>query len=127
MLLIQKAALLLAGVVGFQSMPGEGPAPMNGPLTVTVLQVLTTQALVGERVQVTGRCLGKDAPVVARGSRPFSGGTWQLEDNGVAAWVLGPMPKSCNGGTATITAQVVQDSLPRLSPPRTLRQFLVVR
>jgi len=85
------------------------------------------QALVGETVVVTGHCLGKGAPTVAKGSRPFSGRVWQIEDDGVAAWVIGPMPEGCDGGTAVITARVVQDTLPRFSPPRTLRQYLVVR
>lgn len=120
MLVIQKAALLLAGVVGFQP-------PAATPPTVTVRQVLTMQALVGTTVAVTGRCLGKGAPTVAQGSRPFSGRIWQIEDNGVAAWVIGPMPEACDGGTAVITARVVQDTLPLFSPPRTLRQYLVVR
>jgi hypothetical protein len=124
---IPKAALLLAGVVGFQPAVRGGPAPAANPPAVTVRQVLTTQALVGETVVVTGRCLGKNAPTVARGSRPFSGRVWQIEDNGVAAWVIGPMPEGCGGGTAMITARVAQDTLPRFSPPRTVRQYLVVR
>jgi hypothetical protein len=127
MLVIPKAALLLAGVVGFQPAVIGGPTPAATPPAVTVRQVLTMQALVGETVVVTGRCLGKDAPTVAKGSRPFSGGVWQIEDNGVAAWVTGAMPKECDGGTAMITARVAQDTLPRFSPPRTVRQYLVVR
>jgi hypothetical protein len=117
---------LLAGVVGLQPALSGGPAPAATPPAVTVRQVLSMQALVGETVVVTGRCLGKDAPTVAQGSRPFSG-VWQIEDHGVAAWVAGPMPKECDAGTAMITARVAQDTLPRLSPPRTVRQYLVVR
>jgi hypothetical protein len=127
MLVIQKAALLLAGVVGFQPVVSRGPAPAANPPAVTVRQVLTMQALVGETVVVTGRCLGKNAPTVAQGGAPFSGRVWQIEDNGAAAWVIGPMPAGCNAGSAVITARVVQDTLPKLSPPRTLRQYLVVR
>jgi hypothetical protein len=84
------------------------------------------QALVGETVVVTGHCLDRHAPAVAQGSRPYSS-VWQLEDNGNATWVLGPMPSSCATGTGTITGRVVQETLPRLSAPRTLQQYLVVR
>jgi hypothetical protein len=129
MLVIQKAALMLAAVVGVQPAVsgGPGPEPAANPAAVTVRQVLTMQALVGETVVVTGRCLGKGAPTVAKGSQPLSGGAWQIEDSGVAAWVTGPMPEGCDGGSAVITARVAQDTLPRLSPARTLRQYLVVR
>jgi len=126
MLAIQKAALVLAGVVGFQPAVGGGPAPAAAPAAVTVRQVLTTQALVGERVVVTGRCLGKNAATVAKGPRPLSGRVWQIEDNGLAAWVSGPMPQGCGEGTAMITARVAQDTLPRFSLPRSVRQYLVV-
>lgn len=123
---IQKAALLFAGVVGFQPAASGGPAPAGTPPAVTVRQVLTTQALVGETVVVSGRCIAKDTPAIAKGSRPLAARPWQIEDNGVAAWVVGPIPTSCAGGAVVITAQVAQDSLPRLSPARTVRQYLVV-
>jgi hypothetical protein len=123
---IGKAALLLAGIsVGCQPAVSRGPAP--APEAVTVRQVVTTQALVGATVMVTGRCLGQDSPVVALGGRPQSGQVWQIEENGVAAWVIGPRPKDCDDGTAAITARVAQDTLPRLSPSRWARQYLVVR
>lgn len=125
--MLQAAALLLAGVVGIQPAPGGDPARTAAPPAVTVRQALTMQALVGETVQVTGRCLGKGAPTVAKGAPPFSAGVWQIEDNGVAAWVSGPMPRECGTGSAAITARVAQDTLPRFSPPRMLRQYLVVR
>jgi hypothetical protein len=124
---IKKAALLFAGVVGFQPAASGGPAPAATPPAVTVRQVLTTQALVGETVKVTGRCIAGDAPAVAKGSRPLSARPWQIEDNGVAAWVVGPIPKGCADEKVVITAQVAQDSLPRLSPTRMVRQYLVVR
>jgi hypothetical protein len=122
---ISKAAIILAGVVGLQPAAGSGPVPATP--AVTVRQILTTQALVGETVVVSGRCLDRNAPAVARGSRPMSGGVWQIEDNGVAAWVVGRMPEGCGAGAVTITARVAQDTLPKLGPPRTLRQYLVVR
>jgi hypothetical protein len=124
---IRKAALLLVGVAGCGPAVSGGPAPAVAPPAVTVRQVLTTQALAGETVVVTGRCLGKDAPTLAKGARPLSARVWQIEDNGVAAWVVGPAPAGCDGGTTRIAAQVVQDTLPRWSAPRTVRQYLVVR
>jgi hypothetical protein len=124
---IQKAALLLVAVVGCQPTVSRGPAPAAAAPPTTVRQVLTMQALVGETVKVQGRCLGESGPTVARGARPSSGRVWQIEDNGVAAWVIGPMPEGCSDGTAAITARVAQDTLPRFSPARTVRQYLVVR
>lgn len=126
MLAIQTAALLLAGVAGGQPAVSRGPAPAVTPPAVTVRQVLTMQALAGEKVEVSGRCLGKGAPILARGALP-SGQAWQLEQNGVATWVAGPMPRGCEAGPVTITARVAQDTLPKFSPPRTIRQYLVVR
>ncbi len=117
------AALLLAGAVACQ--PNVSGAPAPAPTSVR--QVLTMQALVGETVAVKGRCLGTDAPAVARGSRPMSGGVWQIEDQGAAAWVIGPMPESCSTGSGVVTAQIAQDTLPKWSPARTVRQYLVVR
>lgn len=124
---IHKVAVLLAGVVACQPAMRSGPAPAATAPAVSVRQVLTTQTLVGQTVVVTGRCLGKADPTVAKGSRPFSGRVWQIEDNGVAAWVVGPMPEGCGAGAAAITARVAQDTLPKWSPPRTVRQYLVVR
>jgi hypothetical protein len=127
---IHKAALLLVGVIGCHPGVGGGPAPAVAAPAVTVRQVLTTQALVGETVVVSGRCLGDATPAVAKGSRPFSGSVWQFEDNGVAVWVAGPKPAGCGSGSAPaaqITARVAQDSLPLFSQPRTTRQYLVVR
>jgi len=124
---LRKAAVLVVGLAGCRSAVSGGPAPTPAPAVVTVRQVLTTQALAGEMVVVTGRCLGKDAPTLAKGSRPLSARVWQIEDNGVAAWVVGPAPAGCSGGTTKIAAQVAQDTLPRWSAPRTVRQYLVVR
>jgi len=126
MTVMLKAVLLVAGGLGVHSIAGTDPAPTAAPVPVTVRLVLTTQALVGETVVVKGHCLGKDAPTVAKGTRPFSGNVWQIEEGGVAAWVIGPMPRECADGTVSITARVAQDLLPKLSPPRHLRQYLVI-
>mgnify|MGYP006915219937 CR=1 FL=1 len=54
---------------------------------------------------------------------------WQLESGGVAIWVSGPKPSSCSADSEeqTLLAEVVQDSLPHLSRPRMVRQYLVAR
>ncbi len=132
MRVIQKAAALLVGVAACHPPVSGGPAPASSPPAVTVRQVLSTQALVGETVVVAGRCLGYAAPTVAKGARPLTGHDWQFEDNGLAVWVTGPMPRECGGttpaaGTARITARVAQDTIPVLSPPRMLRQYLVTK
>lgn len=127
MITIYKAVVLLAGMAGIHPAADKAPAPADHPPAVTVRQVLTMQALAWQTVQVSGRCLANGTPALAVGSRPYSGRVWQLEDNGVATWVIGEMPKACREGNATITARVVQDTLPLFSPPRTLRQYLMVR
>ena len=66
------------------------------------------------------------AQAVAAGSRPMSGDVWQLEDHGIATWVVGKMPSGCAEGEVTIRAKVAKDYLPKLSPARTARQYLVV-
>jgi hypothetical protein len=127
MTVMLKAVLLVAGAVGVPSMAIAGPVPADTLQTVTVRQVLTQPALVGETVLVKGRCLGEDAPTVAWGIRPFSGHIWQIEDDGLALWVMGHMPQECSGETTVITAVVALDTLPKLSPPRYVRQYLVAR
>jgi hypothetical protein len=122
---IQAAAVLLAGVVGCQ--PSVAPAPATQPFKVTVEQVLTVQELVGETVRVSGRCLGKDDPTVSQGYGLSLKPSWQIEDQGHTAWVVGPMPAGCNDSPAVITARVAQDTLPKLSRPMWVRQYLVVR
>jgi hypothetical protein len=122
-----KVALLLVGMIGAQPATNALPGPETTPTKVTVRQVVSMRALAGTTVQVSGRCLDKAAPHIAAGSRPISGAVWQLEDNGVATWVIGEMPRDCASGQAVVTARVMQDLLPRFSPPRTLRQYLVVQ
>jgi hypothetical protein len=127
---IQRAATLLVGVgaLGCQPTAKIAPAPAAPTYEVTVADVLTIQALVGEMVNVWGRCLGKNDATVAQGLRPNSREAWQIEDNGTAAWVVGPMPESCKERTtAMITARVVQDTIPKWSQPRWVRQYLVMR
>ena len=126
MTVMLKAALMIVGAVGVHSMANTGPTPA-APRPVTVRQVLTRPVLIGATVRVTGRCLGQDDPAVRPSTRPLSGEVWQIEDRGFAAWVIGPRPEACASGTASITAQVAQDTLPKLGPMRFVRQYLVLR
>jgi hypothetical protein len=108
---------------------GSVPAPQK----VSVHDVLTTPSLTGKAVEVTGRCLGYSVPTVARGSPPVTRSDWQLEDQGEAVWVNGPMPSGCTATTpaesaSSISALVVQDTLPGLGGQKpALRQYLVRR
>lgn len=121
-----RPALLLASAIGFYPIATAAPILPDNPPAVSVGQVVSMQALAGHTVVVSGHCLDRHAPALANGSRPYSS-AWQLEDNGVATWVLGPMPASCAEGSAVVTGQVVQETLPRMSIARTLQQYLVVR
>lgn len=106
---------------------GSTPAPAK----VSVHEVLTTPSLVGKSVEVTGRCLGYSVPTVAKGSPPVSRSDWQLEDQGEAVWVNGPLPTGCTATTpaesaGTITARVAQDTTAGLGgQPAMIRQYLV--
>lgn len=108
---------------------GSVPAPQK----VSVHDVLTTPALVGKAVEVTGRCLGYSVPTVAKGSPPVTRSDWQLEDKGEAVWVNGPMPQGCAPtapaeSASTISALVSQDSLTMLGGQKpVLRQYLVTK
>lgn len=125
------AAMTLAVAACHQNNGGGSPPPSGGPTTVTVHAVLTTPALVGRTVNITGRCLGYSAPTIAKGSSPLTRSDWQLEDQGEAVWVSGALPTGCTAtqpaaAPSTITAVVAQDTLPGLgggagSP----RQYLV--
>lgn len=108
---------------------GSVPAPGK----VSVHDVLTTPSLVGKAVDVTGRCLGYSVPTVAKGSPPVTRSDWQLEDQGEAVWVSGPMPRGCSPtapaeSASTISALVAQDTMTALGGAQpVLRQYLVVR
>jgi hypothetical protein len=112
--------------------PASGGA-VPGPQKVSVHDVLTRPALVGKAVEVTGRCLGYSVPTVAKGSPPVTRSDWQLEDQGEAVWVTGPMPDGCTATTpapaaSTISALVAQDTMPGLGGQKPVaRQYLVRR
>ena len=124
-------ALLAVVVAACHQNNGAGAPPPSGggPTTATVHEILTTPALVGRTVDVTGRCLGYSAPFIAKGSPPLTRSDWQLEDQGEAVWVSGALPTGCSAtqpavGRSTISAVVAQDTLSGLGMGG-VRQYLV--
>ncbi len=110
---------LVAAVADCHRGGAGAPAPAGGPTRTTVHAILTTPALVGRVVEVTGRCLGYAAPTIAKGAPPLTRSDWQLEDRGEAVWVSGPLPAGCTStvpatAAGPITATVSQDTLPGL-------------
>ncbi|HSA56565.1 MAG TPA: hypothetical protein VLE53_12730 [Gemmatimonadaceae bacterium] len=97
-------------------------------VTPSIRDVVSSRALVGHRVRVTGRCLGagSEHPL---GQPPRSRHEWQLEADGVAVFVIGPQPRGCRTGDGrklTITALVAEDTLPAIGDlPPAPRRFLV--
>jgi len=121
---IQKATLLVMGLAACQPAVTAAPAPAPAALE----DVLSIPGMAGETVQVAGRCLDSGAEPAARSAKPHSGSFWLLEKDGVAAWVEGPRPAACGSDTeVAFTALVAQDTLPKLSPARTIRNYLVAR
>lgn len=98
--------------------------------TVAIQELLDSDTYVGKTVRVTGRCLGYGKPV-AVGGPPLTRSDWQLEANGVAIYVSGPLPQGCSpteGATepTTMLARVEEDTLPALGErPATPRRYLV--
>lgn len=94
----------------------------------SIRDIVASRALVGRRVQVTGRCLGPGSEH-ALGQPPRSRHEWQLESDGVAVFVIGPPPRGCSGSamrSLTITALVAEDTLPPIGDlPPAPRRFLV--
>lgn len=125
--------LLSALVVGALACHPANGGSVPAPQKVSVHDVLTTPTLTGKAVEVTGRCLGYSVPTVAKGSPPVTRSDWQLEDQGEAVWVNGPLPDGCTATTpaesaSTISAVVAQDTLPGLGGQQPMvRQYLVRR
>ena len=99
--------------------------------SASVRELLADSALVGLTVRVAGTCLGYGA-LEAEGTPPLTRSDWQLEDEGFAIWVSGPLPAGCSptAGATTRTllvARVAQDSL-RVFGSKTakLRRYLLV-
>jgi hypothetical protein len=126
-------ALLLATAIVAGCHPGSNAAPLpsGGPVRTTVHALLQSPALVGRTVEVNGRCLGYSSPTIARGAPPLTRSDWQLEDNGEAIWVSGPLPQGCTSTTPAtapglVTALVAQDTLPGLGgQAASPRQYLI--
>ncbi|MDX2120427.1 MAG: hypothetical protein SF070_05080 [Gemmatimonadota bacterium] len=128
-----RTMILAAAVLATACGPRQvgAPAPKQGePAAVSVRTVLTTQALVGQTVLVSGYCLPAATPAKAHGTQPVRRSDWQLEEHGVAVWVNGPKPAECSAATearSTITATVAQDTIPEFGRVRQLRPYLVAR
>ena len=109
--------------------PITAPRREETPL-VTVRDLLDSDAYVGKRVQVTGRCHGYAADI-AVGPPPVSRSDWKLVDGGAAIFVSGRLPPGCSPteGSAehtTILALVAQDTLPAFGDrAATARRYLV--
>jgi hypothetical protein len=124
--------ILLAGLAACHPAKQDTPTPRGGdPGKATVHQVLTDATLVGLRVEVVGTCLGYSSPTIAKGSPPLTRSDWQLEDQGEAVWVSGPMPEGCTAtepaqSASAITAYVAQDTLEAFGgAPAEPRRYLV--
>lgn len=80
----------------------------------TVRDLLTKSANVGKTVRIAGLCLGYGA--LAEGSPPNSRSDWQLAQDDVAIYVVGPLPGGCapNGPATAVTIKAIvrQDTLP---------------
>src|SRR5438128_862471 len=82
----------------------------------SVREILASSSLVGRRVRVAGTCLGYSRPR-AVGGPPRTRSDWQLEAEGVAIYVTGPVPPGCSltdgaKESTTILALVAEDTLP---------------
>jgi hypothetical protein len=113
---------------GSAAQPGksipEGLAP------VPLRDVAAGAVEAGRSIRVRGTCIGY-ARVVAAGPQPRTRSDWQLVDDDVALWVVGPYPDGCSGtipsdAPGTYTMVVAADTLPALGggPPRP-RLYLV--
>jgi hypothetical protein len=98
--------------------------------SVTVAEIAGSSALVGRRVRVQGRCMGYSTPL-AVGPPPRTRSDWQLENGGVAIYVVGDFPPGCSPTTGstepvTIIGVVTEDTIPaRLERPARARRFLL--
>lgn len=106
------------------------PRRVESEPSPSIATILASSALVGQRVRVTGRCLGYGKPV-AVGAPPRTRSDWQLEAEDVAIYVTGRLPAGCSptGGSTqatTILALVAEDTLAaRAGRPATPRRYLV--
>lgn len=119
-----------AGADAGSARPVAAPRPSEVEQSPTIREILASSALVGRRVHVTGRCLGYGR-AVAVGRPPRTRSDWQLEAEGVAIYVTGPLPAGCSATEGsnqptTILAHVAEDTLPaRGDRAAAARRYLV--
>jgi hypothetical protein len=121
--------LLAIGAIGCS---GQQPAPSSSDTMSSLRDIVTSGALVGRRVRVTGRCAAPArAHLLGLPSRVQA--TWQLEADGVAVFVTGPRPPECSVpnemAEVTISALVAEDTLPAIGdlPPSPRRYLVQIR
>lgn len=99
------------------------------PVAASLRDVMATNALVGLRVRVRGRCLPRESDY-SPAEPPRSSGEWQLAADGISIFVVGPLPGHCvarGDVMVTITAVVAEDTLAAIGEfPPSPRRFLVV-
>lgn len=109
--------------------PGTGGNPPVEP-RVTVADILNSSLYNGKTVSVSGICLGYRVPPVAAGGPPRTRSDWQLESEGKAIYVTGPLPSGCSATAGssseiTISARVQEDTLRALGTnPARSRRYL---
>jgi hypothetical protein len=130
---------LLTGCAGDLAVPVEKQAAVPtrtlpndrgaAPLAASLRDVMATNALVGRRVRVRGRCLPREGDHLPA-QPPRSSGEWQLAADGIAIFVVGPLPSYCavrGDVVVTIIAVVAEDTLAAIGDlPPSPRRFLVV-
>ena len=136
-----RAAIVVAlftGCAGDLAVPVEKQAAVPArtlpndraaPVAASLRDVMATNALVGRRVRVRGRCLPREGDHVPA-QPPRSSGEWQLAADGIAIFVVGPVPSYCavrGDVVVTIIAVVAEDTLAAIGDlPPSPRRFLVV-
>ena len=107
---------------------GDGPAlAVAYDSSPSLREILQSRAFVGRRVRLTGRCLDKPQTL----DRPLRLNQWQLEADGVAAFVIGVVPSQCSSPrdstVLAVTAVVAEDTLPAIGDlPPAPRRYLVL-
>lgn len=107
------------------------PSPPSdaGPL-VHLRAILNGDVEVGRRVRVEGVCIGYSR-VLAVGPQPRTRSDWQLVQDSVAVWVVGPYPPGCSGTipseeAGTYVVVIAADTLPALGDaPARPRLYLI--
>ena len=104
-------------------------APSSSRLEVSVRELVNGAVHVGKVVRTRGQCIGYSTPV-AEGSPPRTRSDWQLEDDGIAVWIVGAFPTGCTGaggdGTIiTVSGLVAEDTVVALNGRAHVRRFLI--